>query len=171
MDRVCIIVEAPPQPMGSFFAIMPKGAKFPRVVRSGDAKIRKWQKAVKGAAQKACKSFNYAVFGREVPLDVRIEFRVPRPKYLAKKLDALPINAPDGDKLLRATLDALEGVCFEKDSQIVEYRVSKRYELPGYETPGSGPGASIIVTRFHHSAHALDPDQIPADAAQAPLSK
>ncbi len=50
---------------------------------------------------------------------------------------AYPTVAPDVDKLSRAILDALTGIAWRDDAQVVEKTVRKRY--------GSHPGARIAV--------------------------
>lgn len=75
------------------------------------------------------------------PLDgalaVRIEFVMPRPAGLPKRRATPPmIKRPDTDKLARAILDALSGVVWRDDSQVVDLHPTKRYaELD--ETPGA----------------------------------
>lgn len=74
------------------------------------------------------------------PLDgallVRLEFLMPRPTSLPKK-KATPRHTkrPDVDKLTRAVNDALSGVIWRDDSQVVTQTVHKRYaeldEQPG----------------------------------------
>ena len=60
---------------------------------------------------------------------VRVVFALPRPKSLAKKVSA-HIKRPDIDKLARAALDALSGVIWRDDSQVVELVASKSYAEP-----------------------------------------
>jgi Holliday junction resolvase RusA-like endonuclease len=63
-----------------------------------------------------------------------IEFRMPRPKahYKASgeiKADApwFPIVRPDLTKLLRSTEDAMTGIVWHDDSQIVEQNIHRTY--------------------------------------------
>jgi Holliday junction resolvase RusA-like endonuclease len=49
--------------------------------------------------------------------------RIPLPKYI----NARPAVAPDLDKLVRAVLDALTGVCYEDDAQVVSLGARKVY--------------------------------------------
>jgi Holliday junction resolvase RusA-like endonuclease len=48
---------------------------------------------------------------------------VPRMQYLYVR----PAHAPDIDKLLRAVMDALTGIAYADDSQVIEVMVSKVY--------------------------------------------
>ena len=62
------------------------------------------------------------------PVEVLLHFELARPKS-ARRL--LPSTKPDLDKLARAVLDALTGVVFKDDAQVVDLRVTKRYGTPG----------------------------------------
>jgi len=71
---------------------------------------------------------------------VDLTFFMPRPKSHYKKSGALtarapvyPETKPDGDKLTRTVLDALEGIYYQNDSRIVDYRIRLRYAK---DTPG-----------------------------------
>lgn len=79
------------------------------------------------------------------PLDgalaVRVEFIMPRPTSLPKKRATPPhTKRPDVDKLIRAIMDALSGVVWRDDSQVIDLHPTKRYaELD------EQPGAAIWV--------------------------
>jgi crossover junction endodeoxyribonuclease RusA len=64
------------------------------------------------------------------------EFVMPRPKSLPKRLPTPPhTKKPDCDKLIRAVMDALTGVIYRDDSQVIDLHPTKRYaeldEQPG----------------------------------------
>jgi crossover junction endodeoxyribonuclease RusA len=65
---------------------------------------------------------------------VDLEFVMPRPKA-TPKVTPPAVKKPDLDKLLRAILDALTGVCWRDDSQVDDAHATKRIaelnELPG----------------------------------------
>lgn len=71
------------------------------------------------------------------PVRVAIVFHLPRPKgHSGKKgLKASApfhvVTKPDGDKMVRCAWDALTGVVFVDDSQIVEWPGGKRYAVDG----------------------------------------
>ena len=81
------------------------------------------------------------------PVRVVARFYFARPKSHLKASGELRPKAPrfkqtrpDIDKLARAVLDALTGVFFEDDSQVVFLQVEKEYaEL------GEGPGVEISI--------------------------
>jgi Holliday junction resolvase RusA-like endonuclease len=62
----------------------------------------------------------------EGPLAVEITFYLTRPKSKSKKV-IWPIVKPDLDNLIKPFMDALEGVIFRRDAQVVEQRVAKHY--------------------------------------------
>lgn len=70
------------------------------------------------------------------------EFVLPRPKRLPKRLPTPPhTTKPDTDKLIRAVMDALSGVVYRDDSQVIDLHPTKRYaELD------EQPGARIRVS-------------------------
>jgi Holliday junction resolvase RusA-like endonuclease len=57
-------------------------------------------------------------------LKVSLAFYVPRPKTVKR---ALPSTKPDLDKIVRATLDALNGVLITDDGRVVELSARKQY--------------------------------------------
>lgn len=82
----------------------------------------------------------------EGPLKVRFEFVLPRPKgHLGAKglkpsAPAWPTVKPDALKLTRSSEDALTGVVWRDDAQIVQESIEKRYGVAGEPT-----GAIITV--------------------------
>jgi len=67
------------------------------------------------------------------PVQIAILFQFDRPKKHSTATGLRPdaplwhTNKPDADKLLRAILDALTGVCFRDDSQVAYCLVRKQY--------------------------------------------
>ncbi len=89
------------------------------------------------------------------PISMRLSFRMPRPAshFLPangkRSAPVLRLDAPhwtpsgaDIDKLARAVLDALTGVVYADDSQVVSVVAAKRYA-----TPGEGPGLRLELRR------------------------
>jgi len=62
------------------------------------------------------------------PVKLRLAFVLERPKSVRGR--ALPCVRPDLDKLARAVLDALSGVLYRDDGQVVELRLEKLYGEP-----------------------------------------
>lgn len=82
----------------------------------------------------------------EGPVSVALTFYLPRPKSLPKRVRQ-PATRPDIDKLVRAVLDALTGIVFGDDGQVVSLAASKRYataDVPGHP---AGPGLTGMVCK------------------------
>lgn len=75
-----------------------------------------------------------ARFAGANPIDgavgINITFRVRRPKTVKREY---PTVAPDLDKYIRGCLDALTGICYTDDSQVVDISSRKVYS----DTPGA----------------------------------
>ena len=63
------------------------------------------------------------------PLELHVTARIKMPASMPKKQrdTALPVTRPDCDNYLKTVLDALNGVAFADDSQVVFASISKRY--------------------------------------------
>jgi Holliday junction resolvase RusA-like endonuclease len=66
----------------------------------------------------------------EGAIGIEIIFRVRRPKTVKR---TFPTVAPDLDKYIRGVLDALTGVGFQDDSQVIDIKAQKVYS----DTPGA----------------------------------
>ena len=64
------------------------------------------------------------------PLTVGLEFFLARPKS-APKRQVWPAKRPDLDNLAKSVLDALRGLVYHDDAQIVRLDLSKQYGEPG----------------------------------------
>lgn len=78
----------------------------------------------------------------EGPLTMDLVFELRRPKSAPKRVQH-PTTRPDLDNLLKAIKDALRGVVYRDDSQIVALTATKKY--------GQAPGVAIRVA--HVVAH------------------
>jgi crossover junction endodeoxyribonuclease RusA len=78
-------------------------------------------------------------FPRGTAVHLGVTFLLPRPVSLPKKVRA-HTKKPDLDKLVRAVKDALTGVLWSDDSQVVTMTVAKRYA-----GPDERPGAKVAV--------------------------
>lgn len=98
------------------------------VITSDNPRVRAWAELVAEAAR--------TVAGEGLllgALALEITFYLPRPPSLPRRV-VHHLKKPDLDKLIRATNDALTGVLYRDDSQLVEIRASKRY-APGITVP------------------------------------
>jgi len=115
------------QPKGSAKAFLPKGWTRP-VITSDNRSLKAWEQTVRDRLQAVMaetpRADLEALF--DGPVLVALEFHLPRPKSLPKRV-TLHTKKPDVDKLARSTVDALNGVLFHDDSQVVEVRARKVY--------------------------------------------
>ena len=73
-------------------------------------------------------------FEKSIPLEISILALFPIPKYVKKKTRELMINGyifptkkPDGDNIIKAILDVLNGVTYRDDSQVCRIYFEKKY--------------------------------------------
>lgn len=132
------IVEGIPQPAGSKrgFAIK-KGGHYTGSVAITDAnkKSKPWQAMVKAAAKAA------GVQLMEGSIMLTVDFYRDRPMshyrsganchMLKPNAPKNPITKPDTTKLLRGVEDALTGIAWKDDAQVVTQYVNKRFGPPG----------------------------------------
>lgn len=125
-----------PQPKGSTRAFMRPGSKYP-IVTSDNPKVKAWQKVVGLGATMARGA---GVPPADGPIELIVEFYLARPKYLARRVTPHHLTRPDVDKLTRAVGDALTGICWKDDGQVIRVVASKQYAEQGDQ-----PGARITV--------------------------
>lgn len=113
-----------PQPQGSIRAFMPKGWKRP-VLTSDNPKVKGFRKEVAAAAQEAMLAGTLAMIARPTCVTMRARFFFLKP-ISAKKRIGHTVK-PDLSKLVRAAEDALTGIVYEDDSQIVHIMAAKAY--------------------------------------------
>ena len=132
---------------------VPGGSKVPGRTKAGRLFVRD----AAGRRNKTWK-FNVAMTARKAmagpPLtgavELLITFVMPRPKrhyFTGKRASVLRPDAPshhtvapDATKLTRSTEDALKGVVWADDSQVVRQEITKLY--------GPAPGARIVVRKI-----------------------
>jgi len=144
---ISFFIAGIPKPAGSKrgFAIKKGGAFTGRVAIVDDCKgSRDWKTDVKIAAKEA-----YAGPLLQGALSVKFLFHLQRPKShfgtgknaatLRAGCPAWPIVIPDLLKLARAIEDALTGIVWQDDAQIVQEYLLKRYAT-------ANPGVYVEVT-------------------------
>lgn len=95
------------------------------IVTSDNPNMKEWRRLVADAAQRAIAATEgFTLLTGAIAFDVL--FELPRPQSLPKKVTA-HLKKPDASKLLRSTEDALTGVLWRDDAQLVEVRIRKRY--------------------------------------------
>jgi Holliday junction resolvase RusA-like endonuclease len=139
---IVIGVRGVPIPQGSMkaFVVGPPHARR-AVVTPDNARTKPWKAAVTDMAGRVMERLGQRPL--DGPVGVDVVFRMPRPKGhfgrrgLLPSAPATPATKPDIDKLARAILDALTGIVFRDDSQVVALRLAKVY--------ADDPGATITI--------------------------
>lgn len=116
---VAFEVNAPPAVQGNH-RVTERG----QIYEASSRRLRDWREAI-GWAAKAAMRREQPLAG---PLRVKLSFTLHAPKAGAKPY---PSARPDLDKLTRAVFDAMTGIAYADDGQIVEMFVTKRWGTPG----------------------------------------
>jgi Holliday junction resolvase RusA-like endonuclease len=102
--------------------------------------LNHWRTQIANEARMAMNTANRGLIAEEDGLDfdgpIRISavFAFNRPKSIKPAERPHPTVKPDLDKLIRAVLDALTGVLFRDDAQVIQFGASKVYlSAPGSE--------------------------------------
>lgn len=86
---------------------------------------------VRQCAVEYMRDMDKEMYARDIPLCMRIEVFIIRPKSKAKRF-ILPTTKPDCSNYVKGIEDALNSICYHDDSQITTLMVKKRYsERPG----------------------------------------
>lgn len=148
MSALSFTVAGTPAPQGSKRYLGRANGKG--VMVESSKKVAPWRADVRAAAEKelidladlaaAEGKADEGVFWNS-PLTVHISFRLERPKghwrtgrnahLLRDNAPTYPAGKPDVDKLSRAVLDALTGMVWRDDSQVVFLSAAKYYGIPG----------------------------------------
>lgn len=142
-----------PQPQGSTRAFVRRRRRTGRLyaaVTSDNARLKPWREAMSWAAARARRAagLDGPATG---PVCVAATFWLPAPARLRVKVrrgvEVACITKPDVDKLLRGLLDALSGVVYADDSQVVAAYAQKRYTV-------AAAGVSVRVGMGHAGGEA-----------------
>jgi Holliday junction resolvase RusA-like endonuclease len=138
--RLQFTVLGRPVPAGSKRAFVIKKGGVPTnraaMVEDSKKRVRPWQELIKSAALDAMG----ATGPLDGPLILKVDFYLARPKAhygSGRNADRLkpgaplyPAVKPDATKLLRGLEDALTGLAWHDDAQVVDQAARKRYGLP-----------------------------------------
>lgn len=106
------------------------------LVESSGDRLRLWRHVIATTARQA------ATDGPATgPVQVHLWFRLERPASTPKRKRTWPTKTRSGDvdKLARAALDALTGVAYNDDAQVVRLVVEKDW------ADSRGPGVEVVV--------------------------
>jgi len=115
-----------PQTKGSTKAFMRPGMRYP-VITNDNAKNKAWEQVLKLEAQRHAPA---QIF--DGPVSVMLTFHMVKPKSYPKTRVLQHTKKPDIDKLVRSFNDAMTGVIWRDDSQVVNLSAMKKYS----DTPG-----------------------------------
>ena len=127
-DCIEFTVLGPAAPQGSMRGYVVKGTAR---VTSDNSKTMPYRQQVGWTALKARADagHNEVFAGRHVPVGVSLDFWYALPPSAPRKRRHMAVK-PDLDKLCRSTFDALSGILWNDDAQVVELTASKHYGLP-----------------------------------------
>lgn len=128
MSKYTFSVAGLPVAQGSKKAFRLPNGRISMVDMKGD-RLKLWRHAINDEARKA-KGDEIMLEG---PIGIDVEFRLLKPASAPKRKRTWPIGKLSGDldKLARAVGDALTGVIFADDSQIIDWHIVKDYGDPG----------------------------------------
>ncbi len=112
-------VLGPPACKGSTVSFMGKGGRI--VTKTDSHTLGGWTQAVKWAAKRA----GVALVAKPAAVVVAVRFEFVKPQSAGKRPH--PTVKPDIDKTLRALLDALTGIAYEDDAQVIAVSAIKAY--------------------------------------------
>lgn len=135
MSTLTFQVYGEPIPQGSTRAFIPKGWTRP-IITAANKKTKPWRQEIAGAALAAMEKDLLDCAGKNVAFRLTVTFRFQKPKSV-KKTVLEKVTKPDTDKLIRSVLDALTGIVWTDDSQVVEILARKQF--------GIQPGVDIII--------------------------
>ena len=135
------VVYGAPSPKGSTRAFVPKGWTRP-IITSATKGLKAWESKIAAAAGARANGVLLTD-----PVVVNIAFYLPRPKSL-KKGERPHTKRPDCDKLIRGATDALIGIVYKDDAQIVSITATKAY----VETQDEAPRAEFIIATLYELA-------------------
>lgn len=124
VEPVTFRVTGKPESKGSARAFIPKGWTQP-VITSTNKNLKAWESVVRNEAQRHATGRMFVG-----PVWLTLQFGLPRPKAV-KGVDVWCDKRPDCSKLVRSVEDALIGVLYADDSQIVMLNAGKRYANEG----------------------------------------
>jgi len=111
-----------PQAQGSIKAFMRPGAKFASLT-STNKNLKPWRQDVGLLAKSSMNQLKSELATGAVRVDIWFGFQRPK----SRKKDRHKTTKPDLDKLERAVLDALTGICYQDDSQVTVLHAEKFY--------------------------------------------
>lgn len=141
METIEFAVLGEPSPEGSTKAFYIPKLNRTVITHQNQKSLEAWRNRVATEAQRMIEDLPWVADG-DSAYTVDVEFVLSRPASISAHRRLHPIVKPDIDKLIRAINDALTGILFCDDCQVVSMSVVKDYN------DGQRPGAYITVSRY-----------------------
>lgn len=126
-DHLSLFCPGKPIPQGS-----KNQGRQGQIYEQNAKKLKVWRDAVRITGLTAARQLGQGPF--EGPVELYLDFRFTRPAshltkngHLRKGVPAFHTFKPDLDKLTRAALDALSGVFYDDDRQVVSIKAEKMW--------------------------------------------
>ena len=120
----------------------PKGKERPRFGNRGQVytpdKTTTYQNQIKFAYYEQCGNVKFPE-DNQLELFVKAYYKIPKSASKKRKVAMLseqirPTKKPDGDNILKAVADALNGVCYKDDKCLIKMSIEKFYsDVPRIE--------------------------------------
>ena len=113
----------------------PQGKERPRAAKLRDRtivytpkKTKDYEREIATAYRTQCRG----IFSGAVAIEIHAYYEIPKSASRKRVLDMVsdrerPTKKPDGDNIAKAVCDALNGVAYKDDSQVVDLTVRKYY--------------------------------------------
>lgn len=140
--RSRFFVRGLPVPQGSTRAFIVKGRP---IITSTSKGLKDWRTIIALEGQNHAPPMPWGG-----PIGVQAKFFMPRPQSEPKRKETMPDRRPDIDKLARAVLDALKGVFYHDDAQVVSLNLGKDWADNPFTADRlrCPPGVDIYVGRI-----------------------
>ncbi len=115
---------------GRHHFLVPRGGKMvPTSMAYDPAKSKNWKQDVRLQVLAELQRNGAVPTTHDGPVVMDLFFYLPRPKSLPKRVKH-HVKKPDRDNLAKGVKDALKGVLYRDDSQIMDGRICKQYGDP-----------------------------------------
>lgn len=141
-NRVVFNVFGMPAPKGSTrsWAFKRKDGRLGTSTTNANPRTWEWEAMI---AKEAAAVRDLFYMAGKVPIHIDVVFYFPKPPSTPKKV-ANKMTKPDLDKLIRCVGDALNGVLYDDDAQVVAINARKKFVAEG-----AAVGAHIEIYRGH----------------------
>lgn len=132
-SSISFVVFCHPEPQGSSkgFPIKRASGKIGVVITSSNSKLKPYRHAVAQVAAIAVRDAGETtpMAPKHFPVKLELDFYFQKPESVSRNR-LFPAVKPDVDKLARSSFDALSGILFVDDAQVVEAVIRKHYGTP-----------------------------------------